>query len=112
MGLPPLARRDTRALDTAIAQPLRSRLAGQGRSTVRRRWSSLEAPYDLLHAMQFRAGPLRQVRDGCSAQRPGSDRGCPLDTARARCLWHAGGTADENYYLPRVEATAPSSIGG
>src|SRR5215207_1018705 len=22
------------------------------------------------------------------------DRGCPVDTARYRCLWHAGGTAD------------------
>ena len=31
------------------------------------------------------------------AQRPSpSDRDCPLDTARDRCLWHAGGTAGEN----------------
>jgi hypothetical protein len=57
-------------------------------------------PVDPLHAMQFRAGPLPQVRGGCPAQRaPGSDRDCPLVTAGDRCLWHAGGTADENDHL-------------
>jgi len=25
-----------------------------------------------------------------------SDRDCPVDTAHAHCLWHAGGTAGEN----------------
>jgi hypothetical protein len=28
---------------------------------------------------------------------PRSDRGCPLDTARDRCLWHVGGTTGENH---------------
>src|SRR5215211_5936399 len=52
---------------------------------------------DHLHAMQFRPPPPPQVRDGRLAQwPPWSDRGCPLDTARDRCLWHAGGTAGEN----------------
>ena len=51
--------------------------------------------HDRLHAMQCRAVLAVQV----SAQRPAqplswSDRGCPLDTAGDRCLWHAGGTAD------------------
>ena len=34
---------------------------------------------------------------GAPVQRPPrSDRDCPVDTAGARCLWHAGGTAGEN----------------
>jgi hypothetical protein len=34
---------------------------------------------------------------GAQAQRPPwIDRECPLGTARARCLWYAGGTAGEN----------------
>jgi hypothetical protein len=48
---------------------------------------------DPLHAMQFRPAPLPLVRGVQPAQRPSwSDRGCPLDTAGDRCLWHAGGT--------------------
>jgi hypothetical protein len=47
--------------------------------------------------MQFRPSPPPQVRDVRPAHRPPpSDRNCPLDTARDRCLWHAGGTAGEN----------------
>src|SRR5215213_6793715 len=47
--------------------------------------------------MQFRAPPPPQVRDRRPVQRPASsDRDCPLDTARDRCLWHAGGTPIEN----------------
>jgi hypothetical protein len=35
--------------------------------------------------------------EGCTAQRrTRSDRDCPLDTARDRCLWRVGGTAGEN----------------
>src|SRR5829696_1053289 len=44
-------------------------------------------------------GLLPHPRSGTSrpAQRPPSiDRDCPLDTARDRCLWHAGGTAGED----------------
>src|SRR5215207_1970817 len=37
-----------------------------------------------------------------------SDRECPLDTAGDRCLWHAGGTADENDDAPHLTVTAPS----
>jgi hypothetical protein len=52
---------------------------------------------DLLHAMQFRPVPTAEVRAGRPADRPSpNDRGCPLDTARARSLWHAGGTAGED----------------
>jgi hypothetical protein len=41
--------------------------------------------------------PPPQVRDRRPAHRaPRSDRDCPLDAARARCLWHAGGTAGKN----------------
>jgi hypothetical protein len=41
--------------------------------------------------------PHRRSGLGRPAQRSSrSDRGCPLDTARDRCLWHAGGTAGEN----------------
>jgi hypothetical protein len=59
-------------------------------------------PLDALHAMQFRTAPPPQVRSERPAQRPSaSDRDCPLDTVRARCLWHAGGTADENDHLAR-----------
>ena len=47
--------------------------------------------------MQFRAAPPPQVWDRRPAQRPASsDRECPLDTARDRCLWHVGGTTGEN----------------
>jgi hypothetical protein len=50
-----------------------------------------------LHAMPFRSRPSPHVRDGRPAYRPPwSDRDCLLITARARCLWHAGGTASEN----------------
>jgi hypothetical protein len=81
--------------------------ARQGRSSL-----------DLLHAMQFRTAPPPQVRSERPAQRPSaSDRDCPLDTARARCLWHAGGTADENDHLARggdgsqlVRRVRPSSV--
>ena len=52
---------------------------------------------DPLHAMQFRPAPLPLVRGRRSAQRPSwSDRDCPLDTVRARSLWHADGTTGEN----------------
>jgi hypothetical protein len=48
---------------------------------------------DLLHAMQCRVVLAVQVRAKRPAQRPSrSDRCCPLDTARDRCLWHVGGT--------------------
>jgi hypothetical protein len=47
--------------------------------------------------MQFRPPPPPQVREPePSATVVSSDRGCPLDTAGDRCLWHAGGTAGEN----------------
>jgi hypothetical protein len=53
--------------------------------------------YDPLHAMQFRPASISQVASRRPAQRPSlSDRGCPLLTARDRCLWHAGGTAGED----------------
>jgi hypothetical protein len=52
---------------------------------------------DPLHAMQFPAAAALQVRRRRPAQRPSpTDRDCPLDTARDRCLWHAGGTAGES----------------
>jgi hypothetical protein len=52
---------------------------------------------DPLHVMQVRPPPPPQVRDACQVQRPSvSDRGCPLDTAGDRCLWHVGGTAGED----------------
>jgi hypothetical protein len=52
---------------------------------------------DPLHAMQFRASQVAQVRHRGPAQRPSpSDRDCPLHTARDRCLWHVGGTAGED----------------
>jgi hypothetical protein len=58
---------------------------------------------DPLYAMQFRAASLPQVRGGRPAQPPSrSDRDCPPDTARACCLWHAGGTAGENASLARA----------
>jgi hypothetical protein len=44
--------------------------------------------------MQFRPPPPPQVRDEHPVRRPSrSDRDCPLDTARDRCLRHASGTA-------------------
>jgi hypothetical protein len=44
--------------------------------------------------MQFRPSPPPEVRDVRPAQRSSpSDRDCPLDTARDRCLWHVGGTS-------------------
>jgi hypothetical protein len=47
--------------------------------------------------MQFRPPPPSQVRDVRPAQQsPPIDREYPLDTAGDRCLWHVGGTADEN----------------
>jgi hypothetical protein len=47
--------------------------------------------------MQFRPAPPPQVRAVRPAKRSSpSDRDCPLVTARARSLWHAGGTAGEN----------------
>ena len=47
--------------------------------------------------MQFRPPLPLQARREWLAQRPSqSDRGCPLDTAGDRCLWHAGGTTGEN----------------
>jgi hypothetical protein len=53
-----------------------------------------------LHAMQFRPALAAQVERVQPAQRLSpSDRGCPLDTARARCLWHVGGTAGTNHDL-------------
>jgi hypothetical protein len=39
---------------------------------------------------------------------PRSDRDCPLDTARARCVWHVGGTAGEDKDGFHVAATASS----
>src|SRR5512133_1436733 len=45
---------------------------------------------------------------GWSAQRPSrSDRGCPLDTAGDRCLWHVGGTAGENDVAAPVGEGSP-----
>jgi hypothetical protein len=41
--------------------------------------------------------PVGAGQDVRPAHRPPrSDRGCPLDTAGARCLWHVGGTAGEH----------------
>jgi hypothetical protein len=52
--------------------------------------------------MQFRPPPPPQIREVRPAHRPPrNDRGCPLRTARDRCLWHAGGTAGENDHLTR-----------
>jgi hypothetical protein len=60
--------------------------------------------------MQFRAAALPQVSAERPAQRPPpSDRDCPWDTARDRCLWHAGGTAGEHDVGANVTPTAPSS---
>ena len=51
--------------------------------------------------MQFRAAQVVQVSRMCPPSGPSrNDRDCPLDTARARCLWHAGGTAGENDGAP------------
>ena len=51
--------------------------------------------------MQFRPPPPPQVKAVSAAHRPTtSDRGCPLDTAGDRCLWHAGGTAGQNDAFP------------
>ena len=57
--------------------------------------------------MEF--GLVSQVRDRCPAQRSSRrDRDCPLNTARGRCLWQAGGTAGENKgartWRPRLQA--------
>jgi hypothetical protein len=61
-------------------------------------------PHEHLHAMQFRAAAVPQVRRGQPAQRSFLiDRECPLDTASDRCLWHAGGTAGESRLLERRE---------
>jgi hypothetical protein len=69
---------------------------------------------DPLHAMQFRAPPLPQVSGVRSVQLPSpSDREYPLDTAGDRCLWHAGGTADENHpslSYERHASTYPSIL--
>jgi hypothetical protein len=47
--------------------------------------------------MQFQPVLLSQVSDTRhSATVVPNDRDCPLDTARDRCLWLAGGTAGEN----------------
>jgi hypothetical protein len=47
--------------------------------------------------MQFRPPPPPQVKEPePSATVVSSDRDCPLDTARDRCLWHVGGTAGEH----------------
>jgi hypothetical protein len=49
----------------------------------------------LIHAVS--ASSPTEVRAARPAQPPSwSDHGCPLDTARARCLWHVGGTAGED----------------
>jgi hypothetical protein len=59
-------------------------------------WQRARIP-DPLHAMQFRPPPPSQVRAVGPANRPSrSNRGCPLDTAGDRCLWHAGGMGGEN----------------
>jgi hypothetical protein len=56
-----------------------------------------DAGGDPLHAMQFRPPPPPQVRGARPAHRPPrSNRDCPLDTARARSLRHAGGTTGES----------------
>jgi hypothetical protein len=52
--------------------------------------------------MQFLGRWVAQVRSSQPAQRSCRiDRDCPLDTARARCLWHADGTAGENNAAPQ-----------
>jgi hypothetical protein len=57
--------------------------------------------HERLHAMQFRAALMSLVRGrACSSTILCTDRDCPLDTARARSLWHAAGTAAETT-LPR-----------
>ena len=59
--------------------------------------------------MQFRAPPPLQVSAVRPAHRPASsDRECPLDTARDRCLWHVGGTAGTNDDAQAWRATAPA----
>jgi hypothetical protein len=56
---------------------------------------------DPLHAMQFPPPLLPQVRSSKLGQPAStSDRGCPLDTARVRCLWHTDGTAGESDDVP------------
>jgi hypothetical protein len=58
--------------------------------------------------MQFRPPPPPQVKAPHPAQRaPWSDRGCPLDTAGDRCLWHAGGTVREHEDGFQLWAMAP-----
>ena len=50
-----------------------------------------------------RSGPARPAH-GSSR----SNRGCPLDTAGDRCLWHAGGTAGENDDAPTWRRRLPA----
>jgi hypothetical protein len=70
-------------------------------------------PPDPLHAMQFRPARPPQVSGVRPALRPSpSDRGCPLDTARARCLWHAGGTAGEDDRASYLAAVGPAHAMG
>jgi hypothetical protein len=73
---------------------------------------------DPLHAMQFRAPQIVQVTGMCPASRPPPiDRDCPPETARDRCLWHAGGTAGKNNRSPtwrrrlqRSQRVRPSQV--
>jgi hypothetical protein len=61
--------------------------------------------------MPCRFGLLRSSRSGAvcpGAQSRRSDRDYPLRTAGDRCLWHVGGTADEDDDDPPVTATAPA----
>ena len=54
-----------------------------------------------------------QVSGVHPAQPPSpSDRECPLDTARDRCLWHAGGTAAENDDAATWRRQLPGSTRG
>jgi hypothetical protein len=53
----------------------------------------------LASCMPCSFGLLQHARSEADAPRYRAcrgDRGCPLDTVRARCLWHVGGTAGEN----------------
>src|SRR5215213_355389 len=65
---------------------------------------------DPLDAMQFLGRWIAQVRSGQPAQRSFRiDRDCPPDTARARSLWHEGGTAGEDDVAQSAEPMAPLS---
>ena len=83
------------------------------RSTRLRSRCNPQRSFDRLHAMQFRATSISQVRGERAVQRSfPSDRDCPLDTARYRSLWHAGGTGGENDVARTWRRRLPPRVSG